>query len=58
MIPHGHKKFEDFVELCNNTDWYKAVPNGDNIDETTIKTNLDITLAILREYYSWSFSQR
>lgn len=56
MIPHGAKDFNTFIELCNNLDWNKIVSNNQNINEETIRTNLEITLAILREYYNWSNS--
>jgi hypothetical protein len=57
MIPLGHKKFDDFVKLCNNLDWHKYVSNDKNVNEETVKANIEVTLAILREYYNWSFSQ-
>lgn len=57
MIPLGHKKFDAFVEQCNNLDWHKYVSSDKNVNEETVKANIEITLAILREYYNWSFSQ-
>ncbi len=53
MIPRGHKNFDDFIELCNNLDWHKYVSDDKNVNEKTIKANIEVTLAILREYYKW-----
>ena len=57
MIPLGHRKFDSFVEICNNMDWHQVVSNDRNVDEATIKANAEVTLAILREFYDWAFSQ-
>ena len=46
MIPLGHKKFDSFVEICNNMDWHQVVSNDRNVDEATIKANVVKTTGV------------